>query len=363
MTTVFPGAIDALVRPSDTTYTDDGGYELDVVLDHISDAIEAIEGVVIRQSSERLVINGNMDHFQSVGSSSRTSTTTYSTTTSYAADQMYVLPAGASVTQQRSTSVPDSKSRYSLEVTGASSVTTVDIGQRIEAAVVNTRALQSLIFSCYVYNDSGAAFTPNLRVGTPGSVDSFGTVTNRLDQALQSCANGAWTRVYHVFDPSAYTNIANGLDVALRVPSGSLVSGDVVRIAQFDLRPGTTTAAYVAPNPDEELLRALRFYQTLEAGSSNTVFAMGKATNTTSAEFGLLYAKMRTSPTVTISSYTDFEIDDSGPIACSSLSGDLIGPSTCRLLGGVASGLTAGHGVLIRAASTTSAKISLAARL
>lgn len=43
MTTVFPTSIDSLPRPGSGTYTDDSGFELDVVLDNISDAIEAIE--------------------------------------------------------------------------------------------------------------------------------------------------------------------------------------------------------------------------------------------------------------------------------------------------------------------------------
>lgn len=51
MTTAYPGAIDALARPSDTTYTDDSGYELDVVIDNISDAIEAVETKVGTASS------------------------------------------------------------------------------------------------------------------------------------------------------------------------------------------------------------------------------------------------------------------------------------------------------------------------
>lgn len=197
-----------------------------------------------------LVLNGNFDHWQRVAGASQTSTTTYNTLTSYAADRMFVRPVGASVTQQRSTTIPDARSQFSLAVTGASSVTTVDIGQRIRSRIVNTRGLQSLVFSCYIRNESGAAFTPNLRIGTPASADNFATVTNRLDQALQSCPDSAWTRVYHVFDPSAYTNIANGMEVCLRVPSGSLVSGDTVRIAQFDLRPGTHLRGYVPPDPD-----------------------------------------------------------------------------------------------------------------
>ncbi len=228
-----------------------------------------------------LTINGNMDHFQRWGSGTTVPTTTYSTNTSYAADRFFVLPAGASLTSAgRSTTVPDGNSRYSLEIVGAASVTTVDIGQRIAAGLVQTRGRQSLVFSAYVYNGSGSAFTPNLRVGTPSAADDFTTVTNRLDQALQSCADGEWTRVYHVFDPSAYTNIANGMEVCLRVPSGSLVAGDTVRISQFDLRPGAALAPYIAPDRDLELLRALRYFETITYSANLERLGVGSASST-----------------------------------------------------------------------------------
>jgi hypothetical protein len=41
--TNFPGSTDSFPRPTSTTNTDDGGYELDVVIDHLSDALELVE--------------------------------------------------------------------------------------------------------------------------------------------------------------------------------------------------------------------------------------------------------------------------------------------------------------------------------
>lgn len=281
--------------PSNTLFVD--GHEDDL---HETDRA-AIRNLILEAWGLPLplVINGNFDHFQRVTAAAQTSTTTYSSNTSYAADRLYVLPAGASITQQRSTTVPNARSRYSLQVNGAASVTTVDIGQRIEAAIVNTRAAQSLVFSCYVRNESGAAFTPNLRIGTPGAADDFTTVTNRLDQALQSCADSAWTRVYHVFNPTAYTNLANGLDVALRVPSGSLVAADIVRVAQFDLRPGAALATYLPPDPATELLRALR-YACVQTGDTLVLEgAVQSSGSTIDAPVFWLPVPMRASPSFT----------------------------------------------------------------
>jgi hypothetical protein len=277
-------------------------------------AIVAVETELIVRPHAEIVINGNFDHWQR-GTSARTNTTTYSTDTSYAADRFFALPSGASITTQRSTTVPNSKAQYSALLTGASSVTTVDYGQRVRSALVAAMAYQSLVFSCYVRNVSGAAFTPNLRIGTPGSADSFGTVTNRLDQALQSCADSAWTRVYHVFDPSAYTNLANGMEVCLRIPSGSLVSGDTVYISQFSLHPGAALAAYAAPDPDTEFDRCAAYYQRFgpDAGAQLAA-ATGYAFSTTLGIFFQPYRRImwKIPTTVALSDVTHFTMPPTG---------------------------------------------------
>lgn len=289
-----------------------------------------------------IITNSNYDHWQR-GTGARTHTTTYNNDTSYSADRMFTRPSGASVTSQRSTTVPNAQAQYSCQINGAASVTTVDHGQRLTASAVNTRCLRSLVFSAWVRNESGASFTPNLRVGTPASADDFTTVTNRLDQALQSCADSAWTRVYHVFDPSAYTNIANGMEVCLRVPSGSLVSGDVVRVAQFDLRPGTQLMAYVPPDPEQELWRCLHHYRHHESTAANQVFAFGTA-NTTSivrAPYPLM-PRMRVAPTLSVVNLANIQAvaDDSSAIALTSLSALTINPEVAWLAANSSAGYT-----------------------
>lgn len=214
----------------------------------------------LKANEPRLIVNGNYAHWQRVESGSQTCTTSFNAITSFGPDRMFTLPAGASVTVARSTTTPDSKSRYSCAITGASSVTTVDHGQRVRSDY-RTRYKQELTFSCYVRNESGASFTPTLRVDTPGAADDWTTPTNRLAQTLQACADSAWTRVSYTFDPSAYTNIDNGLSVALRVPSGSLVSGDVVRVAQFRLEPAAAVTPYVPPDPEIEKVRCQVYYR------------------------------------------------------------------------------------------------------
>lgn len=47
MATNFPGSVDSFPRPTSTTNTNDPGLELDVVIDNLSDALEAVETKVL----------------------------------------------------------------------------------------------------------------------------------------------------------------------------------------------------------------------------------------------------------------------------------------------------------------------------
>lgn len=366
MTTVFPGAKDSLPRPAANTKTNaGGGLNLSTVLDNISDAIEAIEDQALVRNME-LIINGNYDHWQRVGGSAQTCTTTYSALTSYGPDRLFTLPAGASVTVVRGAGGATVAARYHAAITGATSVTTVDHGQRISADIVNTRGRQSLVFSCYVFNNSGAAFIPNLRVGTPAAADDFTTITNRLDQALQSCPNGVWTRVSHVFNPSGYTNIANGMEVALRIPSGSLNSGaKSVLVSHMSLDPGAALAAYRAPDPDLELLRCWRYCQMLDVDTATDQFSVGQVYATTAAVCPIrLPVRMRATPTLSVSSAGHFSVWNSAatPITATNVTINRATPDIVGLDIAVASGLVAGNATYL-VANNISAKLTFLAEL
>jgi hypothetical protein len=178
-----------------------------------------------------------------------------------AAECWYVQPTGAAVTRARSATVrTGAMARYSIELVGASSVTNVLLGQRLEAADIPKLA-REVTFQAYVYNGSGAAFQPSLLIGTPAATNDFTTVTNRLTQTLQSCANAAWTLVSHTVDISAYTNLANGLQVELQIPSGSLVSGDTVRVMEPMLCPGAVTSTFDFEPVSETEARCERFFE------------------------------------------------------------------------------------------------------
>lgn len=184
-------------------------------------------------------------------------------TATFLADRWAVVAAGATMTQQQSTTVPDARQKHSLLITGATSGTTCNVRQRVEAAEMPCLK-RTVTFQAQIRNDTGGAFTPVLLLGTPTAADNFGTVNNRLTQNLQSCADGAWTQVSYSVDISAYTDIDNGLQVEIQIPSGSLNSNaKSVKITQLQLAEGSTVRAIDSVPISIELTRCLRFYELM----------------------------------------------------------------------------------------------------
>jgi len=238
------------------------------VTDFVTDGAVAMENIAEFADSALLanyispvLINGGMEIWQR-GTTSQTSTTTYNTSTSYRADRWFVLPAGASVTQEQSTTVPPNNlSRFSLKVTGATSATTVKIGQRIEAANI-PQIRRRVTFAAWIYNETGASFQPELLLGTPSAADNFATVNNRLTQTLIPCANNEWTEVSFTADISGYTDLANGLQVEIQIPSGSLnANTKFVYVTQVRLTPSENVVPFQRLGVDAELARCQRYYE------------------------------------------------------------------------------------------------------
>lgn len=205
---------------------------------------------------QQIIINGNYDARQRAATA--THTTTFNVETSFLHDRMFTLPVGASVTSAVDSTAAHLGSGLSVQgisIIGLASVTTVDHGQII-SSTKRMRYKQSLLFSASIFNHTGAAFTPLLRFDTPGTAETNAgrTFTNRSSQSLQLCASAAVTRVSAVVDPTAFTNIDNGLMCYLRIPSGSLDSNTKdITVSQFSLKPATAFANYVPPDPTDNL--------------------------------------------------------------------------------------------------------------
>jgi len=136
-----------------------------------------------------------------------------------------VNPNGAAVTYKRSTDVPDLYSLWSLEIDGAVNVTDCSLGQQINGDLSATLR-RPCTFSGYVENNSGALLSPTLEVWTANAFNNFNTVTLQTTVNLQSVPNAAWGYVSATIDLSLSTilNVANGLLLKIRFPSGTLSS-------------------------------------------------------------------------------------------------------------------------------------------
>lgn len=157
--------------------------------------------------------------------------------------------AGNTLTLSRDTVTPDVGSRFAALMTGDAAVTAfVDFGSQLDLPTAS-EAQRALVFSCKLYNATGAAIVPTLLVDTCTSENSFNTTVNRITQTLAPCADSAWTDLVMTFDAAALTNFANGAELYLRFDSGTLSNvSQGIRIARPRLEPGSAPTSFV-PKP------------------------------------------------------------------------------------------------------------------
>lgn len=210
---------------------------------------------------DNIFINGGFSVWQRT-----TDDAAVTTARKYVADR-WAVKTGANTlahVQRSSTVRSGGRSKYSMQLDGAASVTTVDIDQRIEA-IMSGLFKRQVYFSCYLYNATGSAFTPKLFVSTPSAADDWTSSTVRngsgSGEDLQSCADSAWTQLVWTADISGYTNVDNGVEFRLQIPSGVLVAGKTVRLAEMNLVPGGVATPFVGRFIGLELALCQRYYE------------------------------------------------------------------------------------------------------
>jgi len=219
--------------------------------------------------------------------------------TGYTADRWFMSPVGSMMGAIRDTNVPPtSLSKYSLQIApNGTSGSTCNLGQRIESA--NVYALKGTVtFSAWIFNNTSASMTPVLLLGTPSAEDNFTTVTNRLTQSLQSCANGAWTKVTHTVDISGYTNINNGLQVEIQT-SGHTTFGRIVRIAEVQLERNAQPTPFEQRPIGTELALCQRYYYRTGGEVSSDIYLSGYQPASTNIIFTYFHpVTMRATPSL-----------------------------------------------------------------
>ncbi len=168
----------------------------------------------------------------------------------FTAERWWVKASGASVGLARvalTTGIPVTGASHALEITGAGGVTTVRIGQNIEMTTAG-ELFQPAVFSIYLYNGTGTAFTPIGYIETCNAARNFATITSQQSTSFGSCPDSTWTRLEMAFNGSDWANFANGARVIVEIPSGALISG-TVRFTAGQLELGAAASTW-EPQPE-----------------------------------------------------------------------------------------------------------------
>lgn len=165
----------------------------------------------------------------------------------------YVNPTGAAVNAERDATAPDTRSGHSLKVYGATGCTALRIGTYVPPGNT-TLAQPTAVFSIYLYNGTGVAFTPSLEIMTSATDGDEGNLNAPVVIAGQACAAGQWTRVNFTITTSDVTAAAwkRGAHLAILITAGAGVmdaGADYCCFAQAALEKTSLGAAWPAVLP------------------------------------------------------------------------------------------------------------------
>lgn len=233
-------------------------------------------------SNRNRIINGGM----AVDQRNAGASTSVPTTGAYTLDRWLVTPAGAAVNVQRS----GTAAAYSLQVTGAASVTQVDVQQRIEAANVADLAGRTVTLSAVL--SSTSVTSVQVRYLVPGTPDLFTSVTS-TPVATQSISAVA-TRYSWSFTLPA--GAAAGLAVSFVVPS--LTTG-LFSITNVQLEEGSVATAFERKLLSQELSLCQRYFWSLPGGIQLQASAQPPGTGWVVQQYVTFPVTMRAAPTVT----------------------------------------------------------------
>jgi hypothetical protein len=134
-------------------------------------------------------------------------------------------------------------------------------------------------------------------------------------------------------------------------------------ITGVQLEEGSTATDFEHRTFGDELALCQRYVRVYGGTGANEYISIGAASGTTTANFVIPTISMRATPTLTVSAVANWQVGNASSIACTAISLTNSSPHSINLDVTVASGLTSGHGLYMRAASTTAARLTLSAEL
>jgi len=258
--------------------------------------------------------------------------------------------------------------QYFARLTNFATATAWQIRQRIEN--VQTFAGQTVTFSFW------AKASTALTGITYESIQNFGSGgSTAIPVALATgqTLSTSWTRYSVTTTVASITGktIGTGSYMEFNIYQGSgATNSSTVDIWGWQVEAGSTVTAFqtATGNPASELAACQRYYQAFPSATQDgyALFGSGYSASTTKGYFCLkLNSPMRTSPTMTYSAGNTFAVHTgvATVVAGTAIATDRTTAETVWFNITVASGLTAGNGVLGIGNNTTSAKMEASAEL
>lgn len=243
-------------------------------------------------SGQNVIINGAMAVDQRNQGNSQTITA--GAALAYTVDRWYAYCTGANVTGQR---VAGSGSNlYAYRFTGATSVTAIGFGQRIEALNSAYMAGTTATLSVELANSLLTSVTWTAYYAN--TTDTFGTLASPTRTQIATgtfTVNSTLTRYStQISIPSAATT---GIEIVFSV--GAQISGTWT-IDNVQLEPGTVATPFERCNYTDELTKCYRYFVSLNGSNSYQTIMTGTLYNTTNGTWVLyLPTQMRSIPSLT----------------------------------------------------------------
>ena len=330
----------------------------------INNSLRFADGTTMSSSNamgmRNRIINGGMNIDQR--NSGNTQTITSGAALAYTVDRFYAYCTGANVTGQRvaNTGVSGSTAQFAYQFTGASSVTGIGLGQRIEA--VNCFDLAGTTASLSVNLSNSLLTTVTWTAYYANTADTFGTLASPTRTQI---ATGTFTVTStltrystQISIPSAATT---GIEILFTV--GAQTSGTWV-IGNVQLEAGSVAQSFERRLYGNELQLCQRYYYKWQAGTSYAKVGFGRAYSTTNGAITVyLPQPMRTVPVGSYSALANFDIAGVGNPTALTIPDGYSADYRVLDLNFTRSGLTVGQVYQMEASNNTSAWISWSSEL
>jgi hypothetical protein len=280
------------------------------------------------------------------------------TSNGYTADRWYLDLSGATGTVTREILSPAALPGYEapspdyflqLDVTAGNA----NAGVQQRLADVEKYSNRRLIFSFWAKSDTLKSYRVDViqNFGSGGSAD----VTTVADDVS---VNTGWRRFTVACDVPSVSGKTIGADsyVSIRIRR-TAADTFTLGLAAFAIEANDFGAGlYRQRSKGAELDDCQTYFQRLVDGTDSRMGAAGQAIGTTTTIYGLQYPeRMRKTPTLAVSSVGHFATSSStgADLTLTGLSLSQASDQSCRLVGTVASGLTAGNATSIKSTSAS----------